>query len=49
VIAISFALAGRDSAASAPAERGGAATLPGKNGRIAFRRFLDRGHSTAAI
>jgi TolB protein len=49
VIAASFALAGRDSAESAPTERVGAATAPGKNGRIAFRRYLDGGRSTAAI
>ena len=49
VIAVAFALVGSDSAESAPAERAGAATAPGKNGRIAFRRYLDSGRSTAAI
>jgi TolB protein len=45
VIAVSSALAGR-SAFSAPSLR---ATTPGQNGHIAFKRFLDSGHSTSAI
>jgi TolB protein len=49
MIAVSFALTEGDSAVSAPAKRAGAATAPGKNGRIAFRRYLDSGRSTAAI
>jgi TolB protein len=48
VIAISSALAG-SSAFSAHASTGSAATSPGKNGRIAFRRWLDSAQSTGAI
>jgi hypothetical protein len=48
VIAVSSALAG-GSAFSASAGPTRVATSPGKNGRIAFRRYLDTGHSTGAI
>jgi TolB protein len=37
------------SAFSAPAGEARVTTSPGKNGRIAFKRYLDSGHSTGAI
>src|SRR6266545_1781139 len=47
-IALTSAVAGGSafSASTGPARL---ATSPGKNGRIAFRRYLDSGHSTGAI
>ena len=48
VIALISAFAGA-SAYSASTEPARVATSPGKNGRIAFRRYLDIGHSTEAI
>ena len=48
VIAISSAVAGR-SASSAPLESTKLATAPGKNGRIAFRRWFDSNETTGAI
>ena len=47
-IAASSALGG-SSALSAPSEKASIATVPGKNGRIAFKRHLDSGRSTGAI
>lgn len=46
-IAASSALGG--SALSAPSKKERVATVPGKNGRIAFKRHLDSGRSTGAI
>jgi TolB protein len=48
VIALSSAFAG-GSAFSTSAGPARVVTSPGKNGRIAFRRYLDTGHSTGAI
>jgi TolB protein len=47
-IAASSALGG-PSALSAPSKKAGFATVPGKNGRIAFKRHLDSGRSTGSI
>jgi TolB protein len=47
-IAASSVLGG-SSALSAPSKKAGFATVPGKNGRIAFKRHLDSGRSTGAI
>jgi TolB protein len=48
VIGVSSALAG-SSAFSAHAETGATGTAPGKNGRIAFRRWLDSAQTTGAV
>jgi Tol biopolymer transport system component len=48
VIALSSAVAG-GSAFSAPSEQARATTVPGKNGAIAFKRYLDSRRSTGAI
>lgn len=48
LIAVSSALAG-GAAFSAHASPGATTTSPGKNGRIAFRRWLDSAQSTGAI
>jgi TolB protein len=49
VIAVSSALAGRSAFSAQPARESGAATAPGKNGRIAFRRYLDTNGSWGAV
>ena len=48
VIGLASALGG-GSAFSAPSSPAGVATAPAKNGKIAFKRYLDSGRSTAAI
>jgi TolB protein len=48
VVAVSSALA-VGSAFSSPSEQAHVATAPGKNGGIAFKRYLDGGRSTGAI